>query len=115
MTVGAPARDTVRTAPPQDAGVWTQLRVLTGRSLRALVLDPRLVVASMLGPLLMLGTFSQLFGSVARAPGFPPGVRYVDFLVPAIMVTSAMQAAPSRKMKSASRGVIQPWRSGSAL
>ncbi|MFB4296212.1 ABC transporter permease [Actinomadura sp. NTSP31] len=89
----APAGTGARPPAAQDAGIGTQLRVLTGRSLRALVLDPRLVVASMLGPLLMLGMFSQLFGGVARAPGFPAGVRYVDFLVPAIMVTSAMQAA----------------------
>ncbi|QKG22302.1 ABC transporter permease [Actinomadura verrucosospora] len=109
MTVDAPAEPEagIRTAPPQDAGIGTQLRVLTGRSLRALVLDPRLVVASMLGPLLMLGMFSQLFGSVARAPGFPPGVRYVDFLVPAIMVTSAMQAALNTAV-----GLTQEMRNG---
>ncbi|MBO2459962.1 ABC transporter permease [Actinomadura violacea] len=109
MTVDAPAETEtgIRTAPPQDAGIGTQLRVLTGRSLRALVLDPRLVVASMLGPLLMLGMFSQLFGSVARAPGFPAGVRYVDFLVPAIMVTSAMQAALNTAV-----GLTQEMRNG---
>jgi ABC-2 type transport system permease protein len=108
VTVRAPAGTAATAAaPPQDAGTWTQLRVLTGRSLRALVLDPRLVVASMLGPLLMLGMFSQLFGSVARAPGFPPGVRYVDFLVPAIMVTSAMQAALNTAV-----GLTQEMRNG---
>ncbi|MFC6887037.1 ABC transporter permease [Actinomadura yumaensis] len=94
MTLTAPPRARpARGEGSREAGLATQLGVLTGRSLRALVLDPRLVVASMLGPLLMLATFSQLFGGVARAPGFPRDVRYIDFLVPAIMVTSAMQAA----------------------
>ncbi|GAA1587411.1 ABC transporter permease [Actinomadura kijaniata] len=75
------------------AGLGTQLWVLTARVLRAYLLDPRLLVANMLGPLLMLTMFSQMLGSLARAPGFPAGVRYVDFLVPALLITSAMQQA----------------------
>ena len=89
MTATTPA-----TTPPvawRGSGAATQIFVLTARSLRAVALDPRLVVASLLGPLLMLLIFSQIFASVAAAPGFPD-VRYIDFLVPAILVTTAVQA-----------------------
>jgi ABC-2 type transport system permease protein len=69
-----------------------QILVLTTRSLRALVVDPRMILTSLIAPLLMLVVFSQIFASVASAPGFPAGVRYIDFLVPAIMVNSVMQS-----------------------
>ncbi|GAA4086624.1 ABC transporter permease [Actinomadura miaoliensis] len=91
------------TAPATSAALWrgsgtaTQILVLTLRSLRALVLDPRLIMASLLSPLLMLLLFSQLFGGLfggaAGTAAGAPGVRYVDFLVPAILVTTAVQAA----------------------
>ncbi|WP_245667472.1 ABC transporter permease [Actinomadura macra] len=93
---------TAKTAPPPaaDAGVaWTgsgranQILVLTARSLRALVLEPRVLLTSMLTPLLMLVVFSQIFVSVAATPGFPAGVAYIDYLLPAIMVNTAMQSA----------------------
>lgn len=77
---------------PACSGVLTQVRVLTGRSLRRFK-DPRLLVMSLLQPLIMLTLFSQVFRSVAASPGFPAGVSYIDFLMPAILVTTASQAA----------------------
>ncbi|MCP2165061.1 ABC transporter permease [Goodfellowiella coeruleoviolacea] len=71
----------------------TQILVLTTRSLRAVVQDPRLIVFSLVQPLVMLLLFSQIFSSVANTPGFPAGVGYIDFLMPAILVNTAMQAA----------------------
>ncbi|GAA3887410.1 ABC transporter permease [Saccharothrix violaceirubra] len=71
----------------------TQVLVLTQRSLRALVGDPRMVVFSILQPLVMLVLFSQIFANMANSPGFPAGVSYIDFLMPAILVNTAMQAA----------------------
>ncbi|KAB2352447.1 ABC transporter permease [Actinomadura rudentiformis] len=82
-----------------DAGTWegsgvaTQIWVLALRSLRALVLDPRILVSSLLAPFLMLLVFSQIFAGIANTPQFPAGVGYTDFLVPAIMVNTAMQSA----------------------
>lgn len=93
---------TTETAPPPASAprtAWTgsgranQILVLTTRSLRALVLEPRVIFTSMLTPLLMLVVFSQIFVSVATAPGFPQGVSYIDYLLPAIMVNTAMQSA----------------------
>ena len=77
---------------PAGSGALTQVQVLTGRALRRLR-DPRLLVMSLLQPLIMLTLFSQVFRSVAAAPGFPTGVSYIDFLMPAILVTTATQAA----------------------
>jgi ABC-2 type transport system permease protein len=74
------------------SGVLTQVRVLTGRSLRRLR-DPRIVVMSLVQPMIMMTLFSQVFQGIAASPGFPTGVNYIDYLLPAIMVTTASQAA----------------------
>lgn len=71
----------------------TQVLVLTQRSLRTLVSDPRMIVFSVLQPLIMLTLFSQIFASIANTPGFPAGVAYIDYLMPAILVNTAMQSA----------------------
>jgi ABC-2 type transport system permease protein len=80
-------------APWTGSGRATQIAVLTGRSLRALVLQPRVIVTSVLTPLLMLVVFSQVFASVAGTANFPRGVAYIDFLLPAVLVNTAMQSA----------------------
>ncbi|MGH3984125.1 MAG: ABC transporter permease [Pseudonocardiaceae bacterium] len=77
---------------PAGSGVLTQVQVLTGRALRRLR-DPRMIVLSMLQPLIMLTLFSQVFRSIANSPGFPSGVSYIDYVLPAILVTTASQAA----------------------
>ena len=81
--------------PPrwQGAGPLTQVLVLTQRSLRALVSDPRTVVFALLQPLIMLALFSQVFSSISGTASFPAGVSYIDYLVPAILVNTAMQSA----------------------
>ncbi|ONI85613.1 ABC transporter permease [Saccharothrix sp. ALI-22-I] len=85
------------TAAPQTrwrgTDFGTQVLVLTQRSLRTLVSDPRMIVFSILQPLIMLTLFSQIFASIANTPGFPQGVAYIDFLMPAILVNTAMQSA----------------------
>ena len=77
---------------PAGSGVFTQVQVLTGRALRRLR-DPRMIVLSMLQPLIMLTLFSQVFRSIANSPCFPSGVSYIDYVLPAILVTTASQAA----------------------
>ncbi|WP_433269544.1 ABC transporter permease [Actinosynnema sp. CS-041913] len=71
----------------------TQVLVLTQRSLRTLVSDPRMIVFSVLQPLIMLTLFSQIFASIANTPGFPRDVAYIDYLMPAILVNTSMQSA----------------------
>ncbi|HKR50490.1 MAG TPA: ABC transporter permease [Pseudonocardiaceae bacterium] len=91
MTMVAIPPSTVR-ARPAGSGVLTQMQVLTGRALRRLR-DPRLIVLSLLQPLIMLVLFSQVFHSIADSPSFPSGVSYIDYLLPAILVTTGTQAA----------------------
>jgi ABC-2 type transport system permease protein len=83
----------VSVRPWRGTNVATQILVLTGRSLRAIVRDPRMVIFSLLQPLVMLVLFSQIFASIARTPGFPTGVSYIDYLMPAILVNTAMGSA----------------------
>ena len=77
----------------RGTGLIDQIAILTGRSLRALVNDPKLLVLSLLQPLIMLLLFSQVFGSMAGGAAFPAGVSYIDYLMPAILVTSGVGAA----------------------
>ena len=71
----------------------TQVLVLTGRSLRALLRTPALVFFSILQPLIMLTLFSQIFGSITSTTNFPPGMSDINFLLPAILVNTAMQSS----------------------
>lgn len=84
MTVSAPLR---------GAGVATQIAVLSQKSLSKLVTDPKMLLFSVVQPLILLVLFGQIFNSIADTPNFPPGVSYIDFLVPAILVNTAMQSA----------------------
>lgn len=77
----------------RGTSVANQIAILAGRSLRALVSDPKLVIFSLLQPLIMLLLFSQVFGSMAGTGNFPAGVSYIDYLMPAILVTTGVSAA----------------------
>jgi ABC-2 type transport system permease protein len=91
--VANPAATGVTYPSWRGTNVPTQIMVLTGRSLRAIIRDPRMIVFSLLQPLVMLLLFSQIFASIAKTPGFPQGTSYIDFLMPAILVNTAMGAA----------------------
>lgn len=82
-------------ALPRWRGTTTasQIAILTGRSLRSLIGDPKLVIFSVLQPLIMLLLFSQVFSGMANTAGFPEGVSYINYLMPAILVTSGVGAA----------------------
>jgi ABC-2 type transport system permease protein len=95
MSVTAAIRSTTPVAARRDwvgSSFPRQVWVLTGRSMQALK-DSRLLVMSLLQPLIMLTLFSQVFKGMAYAPGFPRGVDYIDYLMPAILVTTGSQAA----------------------
>ncbi|SDD36571.1 ABC transporter permease [Actinokineospora iranica] len=78
---------------PRRPGFGKQVAALTGRSLRAFVSDPRAVALGAVGPILTLVILSQVFGSIADAALLPDGVGYLDYLTPAILVTTAVSAA----------------------
>ncbi|WP_328610779.1 ABC transporter permease [Amycolatopsis sp. NBC_00345] len=73
----------------------TQVRVLTARSLRAAFADRRLVFFGLLQPVVLLVLFSQVFSGVGALPGVAAYRGYVNFLVPATLVTIATTTAMS--------------------
>ncbi|WP_131736253.1 ABC transporter permease [Actinomadura roseirufa] len=89
----SPAREPVpRPVSWPGSRLVTQIDALTGRSLRALVLDPRVLATSLLAPFLMLAMFSQVFSGMTAGSHFPEGIGYIDFLAPAIMVNTSLQS-----------------------
>lgn len=93
-------KDTTEPRPPavvshdwHGATVGTQILVLTGRSLRAVVSDPRILIFSMLQPLIMLLLFSQVFGAGMGSLVAGQGGSYINYLMPAILVTTGIGSA----------------------
>ncbi|MEU7529256.1 ABC transporter permease [Saccharothrix sp. NPDC042600] len=77
----------------RGAGVVTQVRVLTGRSLRTAFADPRLVFFGLLQPVVMLLLFSQVFDAVGALPALHAYHGYVNYLLPATLVNIALTTA----------------------
>lgn len=71
----------------------TQVLVLTGRSLTSYLRDPRLVFFSLFQPLIMLLLFSQVFSGVGQLPGLSGYGGYINYLMPAILVTTTLTTA----------------------
>jgi ABC-2 type transport system permease protein len=90
--IATPPSTAATRARPAGSGVLIQMLVLTGRALRRLR-NPRLITLSLLQPLIMLVLFSQVFRGIAGSSGFPSGVSYIDYLLPAILVTTGSQTA----------------------
>jgi ABC-2 type transport system permease protein len=119
MAVTAPAdrNDSVvaseAAAPWRPAGAAIQFAVLTGRALRGIVIDRRLVALTLLQPLILLVIFSEVFGSMANPRHFPAGVTYIDYLMPAILVTSGITSAVgsgSELIRDMDNGVLTRFR-----
>ncbi|UJW29863.1 ABC transporter permease [Saccharothrix sp. AJ9571] len=85
-----PGRDTGRWGRSSVAG---QLWVLTVRQVRVVYADRRIVLFNLLQPLIMLVLFSQVFGSMADPAVLPRSTSYVDFLMPALLVTTGIGSA----------------------
>ncbi|MEU5417066.1 ABC transporter permease [Streptomyces clavifer] len=111
---GARAATATRNTPRwRPASGLTQFRVLAGRSLNALVADRRLIVLVLVQPLILLVIFSQVFGSLANPARFPAGVDYIDYLMPAILITSGITSAVgsgSELIRDMDNGVVTRFR-----
>lgn len=96
------------------SSVGTQILALTGRSLRSLLADRRVAIVRALQPLVLLGVISQVFGSLVNGVHLPSGVSYLDYLVPAVMVTSGISSATTSGMllsRDMENGVMARFRS----
>ncbi len=86
--------------------------IVTGRNLRHFVRQPQLLIFSTIQPIMFVLLFAFVFGG-AIGSSLPPGVDYVDFLLPGIFI----QAAAFRSTQTAvglaedlDRGVIDRFR-----
>lgn len=97
MTSTSPPPAAPLTAAPgptwRGSGLMAQLLILTGRSVRANFTHVKVVVLSMLQPVFMLLLLSQVFGAVVDRGHLPDGVAYLDFLLPALLVTTGIGPA----------------------
>ncbi|MER8162668.1 ABC transporter permease [Streptomyces sp. NPDC094472] len=72
---------------------WAQLLILTQRSLKAHLAHRRTLVLAMLQPVFMLLLLSEVFGSIVDLDHLPGGVSYLDYLLPALLVTTGIGPA----------------------
>ncbi|MEV0695758.1 ABC transporter permease [Streptomyces sp. NPDC050388] len=97
MTTTSPPPTAPLTAGPgptwRGSGLMAQLLILTGRSVRANFTHVKVVVLSMLQPVFMLLLLSQVFGAIVDRGHLPDGVAYLDFLLPALLVTTGIGPA----------------------
>jgi ABC-2 type transport system ATP-binding protein len=65
----------------------TDARVVSGRNLRHFIRQPDLLVFSTIQPIMFVLLFTYVFGG-AISHSLPPGVSYIDYLLPGILVQS---------------------------
>ena len=83
-------------ATPQWPGsaAFNQLAVLTQRSLTGYLTDGRALVLSMAQPIIILFLVTSVFSKFGTLiPGYPAGVSYFAFVLPAVLVDNALQTS----------------------
>jgi ABC-2 type transport system permease protein len=63
---------------------------MTQRHVHALVRQPWFVAMTVTGPIIWLVLFGTLFKSVTEVPGFSPAASYVDYLMPGVLIMTAL-------------------------
>ena len=76
-----------RLSPGELRAGFTDARVVSGRNLRHFVRQPDLLVFSTIQPIMFVLLFTYVFGG-AISHSLPPGVSYIDYLLPGILVQS---------------------------
>ena len=76
-----------RVSPRELRADITDARVVSGRNLRHFVRQPDLLVFSTIQPIMFVLLFTYVFGG-AISHSLPPGVSYIDYLLPGILVQS---------------------------
>ena len=76
-----------RLSPRELRADFTDARVVSGRNLRHFVRQPDLLVFSTIQPIMFVLLFTYVFGG-AISHSLPPGVSYIDYLLPGILVQS---------------------------
>lgn len=105
----AVAPRTNSTRPRELSQLWT----LMARQLTVICGDARIVVLSIIQPIVMLLLFTQIFGRMANPALFPQNANYTDYLVPALLITTGIgsaQAAGVGLVRDAESGIVQRFR-----
>ncbi len=76
-----------RVSPRELRADVTDAWVVSGRNLRHFVRQPDLLVFSTIQPIMFVLLFTYVFGG-AISHSLPPGVSYIDYLLPGILVQS---------------------------
>jgi ABC transporter DrrB family efflux protein len=87
--------------------------VVTGRNLRHFIRQPQLLIFSTIQPIMFVLLFVYVFGGAVKG-SLPPGVTYIDFLLPGIFVQSVAFRATQTAVglsEDLERGVIDRFRS----
>lgn len=63
---------------------------ITGRHVRYFLRQPWFVLMAIIQPVIWLLLFGALFENVVRIPGFSGGSSYIDYLVPGVLVMTAL-------------------------
>jgi ABC transporter DrrB family efflux protein len=118
--VTEPARQPGEPAARPRRPVWPAARsaiadgaVVTARNLRHFIRQPELLIFSTIQPIMFVLLFVYVFGG-AVGRSLPPGVSYVDFLLPGIFVQSVTFRASQTAVglsEDLQRGVIDRFRS----
>ncbi len=76
-----------RVSPRELRADFTDAWVVSGRNLRHFIRQPDLLVFSTIQPIMFVLLFTYVFGG-AISHSLPPGVSYIDYLLPGILVQS---------------------------
>ena len=102
-----------RVSPRELRADATDAWVVSGRNLRHFVRQPDLLVFSTIQPIMFVLLFTYVFGG-AISHSLPPGVSYIDYLLPGILVQSVTFRASMTAIglsDDLKRGVIDRFRS----
>jgi ABC-2 type transport system ATP-binding protein len=91
----------------------TDARVVTARNLRHFVRQPQLLIFSTIQPIMFVLLFAYVFGGAVKG-SLPGGVKYIDFLLPGILVQSVAFRATQTAIglsEDLKRGVVDRFRS----
>ena len=105
LRVHAPSPEEVRSA-------IADARVVTARNLRHFIRQPQLLIFSTIQPIMFVLLFTYVFGGAVR--GSLHGVKYVDFLLPGILVQSVAFRATQTAVglsEDLAKGVVDRFRS----
>jgi len=105
LRIHAPSPEEVRSA-------IADARVVTARNLRHFIRQPQLLIFSTIQPIMFVLLFTYVFGGAVK--GSLHGVKYVDFLLPGILVQSVAFRATQTAVglsEDLAKGVVDRFRS----